>query len=106
MKKIIISATLAAITVIGVSKHDVNALDFETLSKAEQLQIKTQPQFISYGIGKNIKEITIYRHSEDNRNLSASERYDVAELSGNFKAGQSYKIIYNGDFITDIQTIN
>lgn len=106
MKKLIISATLAAITISGVSKHDINALDFNGLSKPDQLQIKTQSQFISYGVGKNTKEITIHRHDEDNRNLSASERYDVYESNGNFKAGQSYKVIYNGDFITDIQTIN
>lgn len=105
MKKLIISATLAAITISGVSKHDVNALDFNGLSKADQLQIKTQSQFISYGVGKNTQEITIHRHDEDNRNLSVSERYDVTELTGNFKAGQRYKVIYNGDYITDIQAV-
>lgn len=106
MKKLIISASLAVLTISGVSNHDVNALDFKGLSKPDQLQIKTQSQFISYGVGKNTKEITIHRHDEDNRNLSANERYEVYESNGDFKAGQSYKVIYNGDFITDIQTIN
>lgn len=104
MKRLITSVILSAVTISGIITDNA-PLDYETLSKADQLQIKKQAQYISYGIGKDANTITIHRHDEESRNLSASERYDVTESNGNFKEGQRYKVVYNGDFVTDIQAV-
>lgn len=101
MNKIIISLSLISLTLSNGYKTD-----FETLPASEKQQIEqTQQKYISYGLGVNKHEIRIVKHLEDNKALKKNEQYNIYEKTGNFKKGKTYKIIYKGDYVTNIKEV-
>lgn len=101
MNKIILGLSLISLTLSNGYKTD-----FDTIPASEKKQIEqTQDKYISYGVGVNKHEIRVIKHKEDNKALTDNQQYNIYEKTGNFKKGKTYKIIYKGDYVTDIEDI-
>ena len=102
MNKILLGLSLTSF-ILG---HNGQATDFDTMPTSDKQEIKdTQDTYISYGVGVNKNEINIIKHEEDQKALANNEQYKIYEQSGNFEKGKTYKITYEGDFVTNIEDI-
>lgn len=101
-KKVLTSLTVTSLLVVGVGNFS-NAYDFQELNKHEQKQVKKQATLYSLGVATSKNEIKIYRHCEDKGSLK--NKYTINVHNGHLKKGQTYKLKYYGDYISDIKKL-
>ena len=99
-KKLLITITSALVVSIG---NFTNAYDYQELSKEKQESVKKQKTLYSLGVATSSDNIEIYKHCEDATNLK--ETYNLNVHNGHFKKGQTYKLKYYGDYISDIKKL-
>lgn len=100
LKKLLISVTSALVVSVG---NFSNAYDFQELSKVEQKQVKKQETLYSLGVATSKNNIKIYRHCEEKGNLK--NKYIINVHNGHLEKGQTYKLKYYGDYISDIKKL-
>lgn len=100
-KKLLITITSAL--VVSISNF-TNAYDFQELNKQQQESIKQNNDiYYSLGVATSKNEIEIYKHCEDNENLK--NKYILNVHNGHLEKGQTYKLKYYGDYISDIKKL-